>query len=87
MTGNTVSGGACTCPGCGPDPTFEFQAAGILLESSVPGSTVADNNVSGSDIGVNDVFSLDCCKISGNTLRDNRYLRDRDPGRQRRDTG
>ena len=74
MTGNTVSGGVCTVPGCGPDPISEFQAAGILLESSVPGSTVTDNNVSGSDIGVYDVFSPDCCKISGNTLRDNRYF-------------
>ena len=74
VTGNTVSGGVCTGPGCGPDPTSEFQAAGILLESSVPGSTVTDNNVSASDIGVYDVFSPDCCKISGNTLRDNRYF-------------
>ena len=74
VTGNTVSGGACTFPGCGPDPIFEFQSAGILVESSVAGSTVAGNNVSGSDIGVNDIFSPDCCKISGNTLTDNRFF-------------
>ena len=74
VTGNTVSGGVCTGPGCGPDPISEFQAAGILVESSVPGSTVTDNNVSGSDIGVYDIFSPDCCKISGNTLTDNRFF-------------
>jgi parallel beta-helix repeat protein len=74
VTGNTVSGGVCTGPGCGPDPISEFQAAGILIESSVPGSTVTDNDVSGSDIGVYDIFSPDCCKISGNTLTGNRYF-------------
>jgi parallel beta-helix repeat protein len=74
VTGNTVSGGVCTGPGCGSDPISEFQAAGILVESSVPGSTVTDNNVSGSDIGVYDIFSPDCCKISGNTLTDNRFF-------------
>jgi len=41
---------------------------------SVAGSTVTDNNVSGSDIGVYDIFSPDCCKISGNTLTDNRFF-------------
>lgn len=74
VSGNTVSGGACTFEGCGPDPISEFQAAGIIVESSVPGSTVTDNNVSGSDIGVYDIFSPDCCKISGNTLTDNRFF-------------
>jgi parallel beta-helix repeat protein len=74
VTGNTVSGGLCRVPGCGPDPIFEFQSAGIIVESSVPGSTVTDNNVSASDIGVYDIFSPDCCKISGNTLTDNRFF-------------
>jgi parallel beta-helix repeat protein len=74
VTGNTVSGGVCTIPGCGPDPIFEFQAMGIVVDSSVPGSTIADNNVSGSDVGVYQIFSPDCCKISGNTLTDNRYF-------------
>jgi parallel beta-helix repeat protein len=74
VTGNTVSGPACNFDGCGPDPISEFQAAGIVVDSSVPGSTVTGNNVSGSDIGVYDIFSPDCCKISGNTLTDNRYF-------------
>jgi parallel beta-helix repeat protein len=73
VTGNTVSGGACTIPGCGPDPISEIQAAGIVFDSG-GGGTVAGNNVSGSDIGVYDVFSPDCCKISGNTLTNNRYF-------------
>jgi parallel beta-helix repeat protein len=74
VTGNTVSGGACTFPGCGPDPISEFQVAGIIDENSVPGTTITGNHVSGSDIGVYQIFSPDCCKISGNALTDNRYF-------------
>jgi len=74
VTGNTVSGAVCTGPFCGPDPMSQVQAAGIVVESSVPGSTVAGNSISGSDIGVYDIFSPDCCKISGNTLTNNRYF-------------
>jgi parallel beta-helix repeat protein len=74
VTGNTVTGGACTVPGCGSDPISEFQAAGIVVDSSVPGSTVTDNDVSDSDIGIYDIFSPDCCKISGNTLTNNRFF-------------
>jgi len=74
VTGNTVSGGACTLPGCGSDPISEIQVGGIIVDSSVPGSTVTGNTVSGSDIGVYDIFSPDCCKISGNTLTNNRYF-------------
>ena len=74
VTGNTVSDVVCTDPGCGPDPISEFQAAGIVVDSSVPGSTVAGNSVSGADIGVYDIFSPDCCKISGNTLTDNSFF-------------
>jgi parallel beta-helix repeat protein len=74
VTGNTVSGASCTGPGCGPDPITEFQAPGIIVESSIPGSTVTDNTVSDSDIGVYDIFSPDCCKISGNTLTDNHFF-------------
>jgi parallel beta-helix repeat protein len=74
VTGNTVSGSLCTFPECGPDPISEFQAAGIIVESAVPGSTVADNHVFGSDIGIYDIFSPDFGKISGNTLTDNRFF-------------
>src|SRR5262245_20381653 len=74
VTGNTVSGGVCTIPGCGPDPIFEFQAMGIAVDSSIPGTTVADNHVSGSDVGVYQIFSPDCCKIGRNTLTDNRFF-------------
>ena len=74
VTGNTVSGGVCTIPGCGPDPIFNFQAMGILANRSIPGSTIADNQVSGSDVGIFALFSPDCCKISNNTLQDNRFF-------------
>lgn len=74
ITDNTISGGVCTIPGCGPDPIFEFQAMGILIDTSGVGSTIADNHVSGSDVGVYQVFSPNCCNISNNTLTDNRYF-------------
>jgi parallel beta-helix repeat protein len=74
VTGNTVSGGVCTIPGCGPDPIFDFQAMGILANRSLPGSTIAGNHVSGLDVGVFTLFSPDCCKISNNTLQDNRLF-------------
>jgi parallel beta-helix repeat protein len=74
VTGNTVVGDACTYAECGPDPTSQIQSAGIVIESAIPGSTVADNHVSDSDIGIYDIFSPDCCKISGNVLTNNRYF-------------
>src|SRR5262249_17128372 len=36
VTGNTIAGGACTFPGCGPDPINEFQAMGVLIDSTPP---------------------------------------------------
>ena len=74
VTGNTVSGGVCTIPGCGPDPIFEFQAMGVLIDSTPEGSTIADNHVAGSDVGIYQVFSPNCCRITKNTLTDNRFF-------------
>jgi parallel beta-helix repeat protein len=74
VTGNTVSGALCMLPGCGPDPITEFQQPGIIVESAIPGTTITDNHVFNSDIGIYDIFSPDCCKISGNILADNRYF-------------
>lgn len=73
-TGNTISGGVCTLPGCGPDPINEIQAMGVLIDSAGPGSTVADNHISGSDVGVYQYGSPNCCRISENTLTDNRFF-------------
>jgi parallel beta-helix repeat protein len=73
VTGNTVSGGICTFPGCGPDPINEFQAMGVLVDSD-GSATIADNHISGSDVGVYQVAAANCCRISGNTLTDNRFF-------------
>lgn len=74
VTGNTVSGGVCNFSGCGPDPINEFQAAGIVVGPGGNGSTIADNHVSGSDVGIYQVGSPNCCTISQNTLTDNRFF-------------
>jgi parallel beta-helix repeat protein len=74
VTGNTISGGVCTFPECGPDPINEVQAMGVLIDSTPPGSTVADNHISGADVGVYDYGSPDCCRISANTLTNNRFF-------------
>lgn len=74
VTGNTISGGVCTFPGCGSDPINEFQAMGVLIDSGGEGSTIAGNRVSGSDVGVYQFGSPNCCTISGNTLTDNRFF-------------
>ena len=73
VTGNTISGGVCTIPGCGPDPINEFQAMGVLVDSGGV-ATITDNHISGSDIGIYQLQSPNCCKISENTLTDNRYF-------------
>jgi len=74
VTGNTVSGGVCTIPGCGPDPINEFQAMGIFVGPGGAGSTFSDNLISGADVGVYQFGSPNCCRISENTLQDNRFF-------------
>jgi len=73
VKGNTVSGGVCTIPGCGPDPINDFQAMGVLVSDGASG-TIADNHISGSDVGVYQYASPNCCQISNNTLQDNRFF-------------
>jgi parallel beta-helix repeat protein len=73
VTGNTISGGVCTFPGCGPDPINEFQAMGVLVDTGAS-ATIADNHISGSDVGVYQFASANCCTISANTLLDNRFF-------------
>jgi parallel beta-helix repeat protein len=73
VTGNAISGGVCTFPRCGPDPINDFQAMGVLVDSD-GSATITDNHISGSDVGVYQLFSANCCRISENTLTDNRYF-------------
>jgi parallel beta-helix repeat protein len=74
VTGNTVSGGVCTLDGCGPDPINEFQAMGVLIDSTPAGSTVSGNRISGSDVGVYQYGTPNCCAINENTITDNRFF-------------
>jgi parallel beta-helix repeat protein len=73
ITGNTISGGVCTIPGCGPDPINDFQAMGVFVSPGGFG-TIADNHISGADVGVYQYASPNCCQISQNTLTDNRFF-------------
>jgi parallel beta-helix repeat protein len=74
VTGNTISGGVCTFAGCGPDPINEFQAMGVLIDTSRQGTTMANNRISGTDVGIYQYGSPNCCRISQNTLTDNRFF-------------
>jgi len=74
LKGNTVSGGVCTIPGCGADPINEFQAMGIFVAAAPAGTTISDNHISGSDVGIYQFASPNCCTISQNTLTDNRFF-------------
>jgi parallel beta-helix repeat protein len=75
ITGSTITADACTfVPDCGPDPIFEFQAIGVLVDSAIAGTTVSGNHISGSDVGVYQYASPNCCTISDNTLQYNRYF-------------
>jgi parallel beta-helix repeat protein len=74
VTGNTVTGGSCDIPGCGPDPINENQAAGILAGGIGAGTTISDNHITGSDVGIYQLNSPNCCTITDNTLTDNRFF-------------
>jgi parallel beta-helix repeat protein len=74
VTGNTVRGMVCTGPGCGRDPTTEFQSVGIGGNSNPPGTVIEKNTVSDNDVGIYLFGSDGCCRTSKNTLTDNRFF-------------
>ncbi|MEV7022437.1 right-handed parallel beta-helix repeat-containing protein [Kitasatospora sp. NPDC093558] len=75
VTGNAVSDSVCSRPGCGPDPINDIQSAGILVSGVSPGSTrVSGNHVAATDVGIYQFASPNCCRISDNTLTDNRFF-------------
>ena len=74
LVDNRITGDVCGGPFCGPDPIEQAQGAGILLQSTVPGTTVVGNRIAGSDVGVYDVDSPGCCAIAANRLSDNRWF-------------
>ncbi|MEV7546396.1 right-handed parallel beta-helix repeat-containing protein [Streptomyces sp. NPDC089915] len=75
VTGNRVSDTVCTLAECGPDPIAQIQSAGIITAfDPASGSVISENRVSASDIGVYLYASPDCCRISGNHLKGNKYF-------------
>ncbi|WP_369265494.1 right-handed parallel beta-helix repeat-containing protein [Streptomyces sp. R35] len=74
VTGNLVSHAVCTFPGCGGDPTNEYQSSGIAVIGAASGTQISQNRVSDTDIGIYQVFSPNCCQISRNRLTDNRFF-------------
>ena len=71
---NLVRGAVCGGDFCGPDPIFEAQGIGILLLSLRPGTQVVGNRITGNDVGITQVLSPGCCRITGNTLLDNHFF-------------
>jgi parallel beta-helix repeat protein len=80
VSGNTVSGNECDLAGCGSDPVTQDQAAGIVLydqiagQSPVPTISIANNSVTGNDLGVYSGQLTGTPVISGNTVNANRYV-------------
>ncbi len=74
---NEVSGNECNVPAmvCGPDLVTETQAAGILLFQAGVGTSVRDNKVSSSDIGIAVVGpnGPGSVTLKSNKLTNNRY--------------
>ena len=70
FTGNTVVGGYCTrADWCGPDFLDNVQTIAVDV-AGLDGSVVADNHISGSDIGY---VGQSPVKFTGNTITDNKY--------------
>ncbi|MFJ9704577.1 nitrous oxide reductase family maturation protein NosD [Streptomyces sp. NPDC101234] len=74
VTDNRVSHAVCTLPGCGGDPISEFQSPGIAAIGTPPGTEISRNQVSDTDIGIYQISSPDCCRISHNRLTGNRFF-------------
>ena len=78
VTGSTVSGAICDHPACGPDFLTQVQGTGIFALGVVRGTVISQNLITNNDIGLAVGSTVDCCRISQNTLRANRLLRHRD---------
>ncbi|MFG2144289.1 right-handed parallel beta-helix repeat-containing protein [Streptomyces sp. NPDC048696] len=74
VTDNTISRSVCTIPGCGPDPINDIQSGGILAAFTPPGSTFSGNHVSHTDIGIYQFAGPNCCRVTRNELRNNRFF-------------
>jgi parallel beta-helix repeat protein len=74
VAGNRIDGNVCGGPGCGPDPINEGQGLGVFTLGVPTGTRITDNGLAGNDTAINTIASPDCCRISDNTLRDNRYF-------------
>ncbi|MFI8455645.1 right-handed parallel beta-helix repeat-containing protein [Kitasatospora sp. NPDC085464] len=74
VTGNTVADSVCTAPGCGPDPINDLQSGGIFAGFTPAGTTITGNRVSGTDIGIYQYAGPNCCRITANVLKDNRFF-------------
>ena len=73
VTGSTVSGAICDHPSCGPDFLTQVQGAGILALGVAPGTVISQNLITNNDIGLAVGGTVDCCRISQNAFRANRY--------------
>lgn len=74
VSANTVTGNACDFSSCGPDPTTQVQAGGILLVDAGAGTQVTGNEAHGNDAGLLDSSATGSRIASGNDLSSNRYV-------------
>ncbi len=74
---NTISGDECdVANACGPNGNSDTQSGAILLFDAGTGTTISNNTISNSDVGVlrsDTSTSTPSVTISGNTLTANRY--------------
>ena len=75
ITNNEVSKNICNIPDiCGPDFLNQFQAFGIVADSSGNGSVISNNYISKNDGGIALVGESGCCLVEKNKLQDNRFF-------------
>lgn len=75
VTKNIVRGNVCTHPSCGSDPINQFQSSGIgPFFIGENGAELSNNHVSDNDIGIYQLTSPNCCTISENRVRNNRFF-------------
>ena len=71
---NTINDATCGGSFCGPDPIFDGEGVGVLLFGLPQGSRVTGNSFNRDEEALNQIFSPNCCVISGNTFTDSRWF-------------
>ena len=68
---NSIRGHQCTRADCGPDLINQTQSSGLVLGSGGSGIDILENRIADNDVGIIQLASPDCCRISENYLSNN----------------